>query len=417
MKPMLAVDAPKELHFPLYASPKLDGIRAVISDGKPMSRSFKILPNRHIQRVLSHPWLEGLDGELVVGEATHPNCMQVTTSGVMSYLGEPIFKYYVFDLWNHPNIPFEKRHKWLEHGFTEKPKELDNVILLEQVVINNNDELAQYETKCLATGYEGVILRKPDSIYKYGRSTQKQGYLLKLKRFSDGEANIIGFEELMHNANELGLNLNNVSAEFPKWRRARGLMKRITRHYLMDGTLYPYEESMDCLINSNVTNNFATKKKDLCGQYLVLMPCNSGAKVGNYFTKNTWRTASKYFPERMVTFDFAAVDSITTAIPNDGKGLIVFENEMDRVKGYDMFPTYSEEKKHLCKLKFEQSIPRLLIYEHIFVYLNVRLYDEVIRECALPNMTFFDLPYKQGPFLQHLPSLRKLIDVSLYRSI
>ena len=37
--------------------------------------------------------------------------------------------------------------------------------------------------------------------YKCGRSTNKEGYLLKLKRFSDSEAEIIGFEELMHNNN------------------------------------------------------------------------------------------------------------------------------------------------------------------------------------------------------------------------
>src|SRR5690606_27777905 len=35
-----------------------------------------------------------------------------------------------------------------------------------------------------------------------GRSTAREGHLLKLKRFTDGEAVVIGFEELMHNANE-----------------------------------------------------------------------------------------------------------------------------------------------------------------------------------------------------------------------
>lgn len=55
-------------------------------------------------------------------------------------------------------------------------------------------------------GYEGAILRKPGSPYKHGRSTVKEGYLLKLKRFVDGEARVIGVTELMHNGNEATVN-------------------------------------------------------------------------------------------------------------------------------------------------------------------------------------------------------------------
>lgn len=47
-----------------------------------------------------------------------------------------------------------------------------------------------------------VMLRHPDGPYKHGRSTAKEGWLLKVKRFEDSEARIIGFSELMHNANE-----------------------------------------------------------------------------------------------------------------------------------------------------------------------------------------------------------------------
>src|SRR5690606_7576650 len=48
-------------------------------------------------------------------------------------------------------------------------------------------------------GYEGVIIADTKGIYKYGRSTLKQAYSLKLKPCEDAEAEIIGFEELMHN--------------------------------------------------------------------------------------------------------------------------------------------------------------------------------------------------------------------------
>jgi DNA ligase-1 len=45
------------------------------------------------------------------------------------------------------------------------------------------------------------MLRDPNGRYKFGRSTAKEGILLKVKRFSDAEAVIVGFEERMHNGN------------------------------------------------------------------------------------------------------------------------------------------------------------------------------------------------------------------------
>ena len=51
-------------------------------------------------------------------------------------------------------------------------------------------------------GYEGIMLRNPGGIYKHGRSTLKEGHLLKLKRFVDSEAIVIDVKPLMHNENE-----------------------------------------------------------------------------------------------------------------------------------------------------------------------------------------------------------------------
>lgn len=205
MKPMLAVEAGDDIKFPVYASPKLDGIRAVIKDGKPMSRSLKIIPNKYVQSVLSNPLLNGLDGELVVGPPNAQNVMQSTTSGVMSYEGEPEFTFWVFDYWTSPQTPFNSRLETLRENLARLIVTTDvgkHVEFLDQVLISTQEELDQYESYCLSCGYEGIMIRSPEGEYKYGRSTLRQGYLLKVKRFTDGEAIVTGFEELMHNANE-----------------------------------------------------------------------------------------------------------------------------------------------------------------------------------------------------------------------
>ena len=55
-------------------------------------------------------------------------------------------------------------------------------------------------------GYEGVMVRVPWGTYKFGRSTESQGLLGKVKRFEDTEGTIVGYEELMRNENEATIN-------------------------------------------------------------------------------------------------------------------------------------------------------------------------------------------------------------------
>ena len=47
--------------------------------------------------------------------------------------------------------------------------------------------------KNLNAGYEGLMLRDPNGIYKFGRSSVKENILLKVKEFMDDEAEIIAF--------------------------------------------------------------------------------------------------------------------------------------------------------------------------------------------------------------------------------
>ncbi len=102
-KPMLASPADLDaIQYPIFASPKLDGIRASVVDGKLLSRTLKEIPSRHVFCTLSKSVLDGLDGELIVGDPTSPSCYRDTVSGVMAIEKIPNFRYYVFDLWDHP---------------------------------------------------------------------------------------------------------------------------------------------------------------------------------------------------------------------------------------------------------------------------------------------------------------------------
>jgi DNA ligase-1 len=201
-KPTLAVNADfTKIQYPVYASPKLDGIRCSIVDGKALSRTLKPIPNKFIQGELNCPAFTGFDGELIVGSPTSKTCYNESVSAVMRHEGEPTFTYYLFDMHDF-NGDFEARWDVLncivgEHPFLK---------VLEQKLLHTEAEMLEYEALCVSQGYEGIILRKPTAPYKHGRSTVNEGYLLKVKRFEDSEAEVIGFEEEMFNGNEAEVN-------------------------------------------------------------------------------------------------------------------------------------------------------------------------------------------------------------------
>lgn len=201
MNPMLAatVKSVADLRFPLLASPKLDGIRAIIRGGQVLGRSLKPLPNKLIQNLLGREELEGLDGELIVGNPTDPGVFNRTSRGVMAIETAPSFNFWVFDV------------QGVEHNFRDRlviakarasAAKLGIIAEVPHVLIKGTQELDAYETDMLHQGYEGVMLRDPVGKYKHGRSTIGEGGLLKLKRFDDAEAVVIGAVELMQNTNE-----------------------------------------------------------------------------------------------------------------------------------------------------------------------------------------------------------------------
>jgi DNA ligase-1 len=193
-RPMLAakVENPSTLRYPLLASPKLDGIRAVVRNGAVLSRTQKPIPNRRIQDLFGK--YEGYDGELIVGDPRDPHVFRTTTSAVMSQDGEPDVQFYAFDFINRPDLPFHQRLGLL--------REDRKVVVVTHHHVLNDSELLQTQDTFIRRGFEGTMLRAPNGLYKQGRSTLNEGWLLKFKQFADSEAAIIGVVEQMHNANE-----------------------------------------------------------------------------------------------------------------------------------------------------------------------------------------------------------------------
>lgn len=202
MKPMLSATIKDigDVQFPVMASPKFDGIRALVVDGVVMSRNLIPIPNKHIQRVFGDPRFNGLDGELICGDPWAKDCFNRTSSAVMSRDGEPSMDFIVFDNYLIPEVPYDVR--WEGLPMYEK---IDNCHLQKVAshVIHTGRKLKKLEKALVRAGYEGIMVRGLKSRYKYGRATMKGQELMKLKRFEDSEAEVIGYTPWMRNINEL----------------------------------------------------------------------------------------------------------------------------------------------------------------------------------------------------------------------
>lgn len=204
-KPMLAYSKTPDLatlKYPVIIQPKLDGVRAAIVDGRLKSRTLKQIPNREIRAALERPEFEGLDGELIVGDPTAPDCYRRSSSFVMSEAKtDQPWIFYVFDKWNEPGGYNQRQAAIMSiHKALNGTGAWKHLSLVASVQADNADEAGRMEALLVEAGHEGGIIRIPAAPYKFGRSG-KSGPLIKLKRFIDFEARIVGVYEEMHNGN------------------------------------------------------------------------------------------------------------------------------------------------------------------------------------------------------------------------
>lgn len=196
------------LQYPVLASHKIDGLRCVIREAQALTYSQKPFPNEHTRRLLGDPRLEGLDGELTTVAPNHPDCYRLSNSALMSRKGEPEVTFHLFDLWDTPHLGYTHRLEELLER-VERYRQAGGearLELLSSTRLGAPEELEHYEAQALLEGFEGVMVRRPDGGYKWGRSTVREGHLLKVKRFLDDEARIIGSKELLSNQNEAVVN-------------------------------------------------------------------------------------------------------------------------------------------------------------------------------------------------------------------
>lgn len=206
-KPMLCPNEQIDLDkipYPQLASFKLDGIRCIFHPTLGMvSRSLKPIPNKQLNEKFVHIIEFSkvhniiLDGELYAHGRTFQDitraCMtdnlwsvdtlkklKKETDEPTKYVDNLIndIKFYMFDLLNEDEI-FKKR------VIKYQALNLQHGKIVGQVPTNCKEDILRMFELAQKEGYEGLILKNPNGLYKFGRATVKENLCYKIKPFID----------------------------------------------------------------------------------------------------------------------------------------------------------------------------------------------------------------------------------------
>lgn len=192
-----AAETIHDIRLPAFVSYKFDGWRATWRGLEFFTRNGKTVQNRPLQALAKLHMMgrDGWDGELIVGEP-NKNPFKRTDSFLKAHhraIPKEGVRFYVFD------------NALAEGNFAQRFDTLGDVwpfvLRLDHQLIENYADLEAFEAAAIELGYEGIVARSPTGRYKAGRSTLREQYLVKLKRWKDDEGTITGLVERQHNAN------------------------------------------------------------------------------------------------------------------------------------------------------------------------------------------------------------------------
>ena len=192
-----------------WVSEKLDGVRAWW-DGEALYSRRGNRFNAPAAFVEGFPGV-ALDGELWMGRGTFERLSGIVRRQPTREDAWRGVRYMVFDLPDHPGT-FDQRLARLREMFGTT--ETSTIALVEQFRVADDAGLMAVLNRIVASGGEGLMLRKGDSYYRRGRSND----LLKLKIHQDAEAVVVA--HLPGQGKYTGM-LGSLLVEMPDGRRFR----------------------------------------------------------------------------------------------------------------------------------------------------------------------------------------------------
>ncbi|KAF8517280.1 DNA ligase/mRNA capping enzyme [Hysterangium stoloniferum] len=171
-----------------WMSEKLDGVRVFYDGMQMLSRlGNPFTPPKELLAKL--PKDLTLDGELFGGRQNFSETVSIVKTRNSERWESITFE--IFDVPSKGDLPFEDRMDFLETLFGPSGSHADSAFhVVEQTQVEDKDHVIKTLKNIESKGGEGLMLRRPRSIYEGKRSSS----LLKLKSFYDAEARVTGYE-------------------------------------------------------------------------------------------------------------------------------------------------------------------------------------------------------------------------------
>ncbi|KAH8824214.1 DNA ligase [Flagelloscypha sp. PMI_526] len=172
-----------------WISEKLDGVRTFY-DGEGMYSRLgnPFTPPKWFLDKL--PKDVTLDGELFGGRSKFQDTVSIVKTS-----GSPHWKniaFHIFDIPSSASLPFEERMDKLKELFGSGGEfACPEVVIVEHEEAKDKDHVLEKLKEIEGLGGEGLMLRKPGSVYEPKRSST----LLKIKTFYDAEAKVTGYAD------------------------------------------------------------------------------------------------------------------------------------------------------------------------------------------------------------------------------
>ena len=193
MKVKVYQEQKKNVVFPAWMSPKLDGVNGEFrceDDWHIMSRtgeypivdSVNQLMIKGVAKAMAKVGSNALNGELYK-HGLHLQDIQACTAKA----NEDTYglQFHIFEICDSADT-FENKIDKLR-----SIEENDFVKVVPIVECNSHEEIEAYHTKCVDEGYEGIIVRNSTCVYEYGvRSSD----VFKFKIAKDAEYRVVGYE-------------------------------------------------------------------------------------------------------------------------------------------------------------------------------------------------------------------------------
>jgi len=139
-----------------------------------------------------------------------------------------------------------------------------NIRIVASKKLNTMSNLLYYMERLIDSGYEGMILRDPNSRYKYGRSTSNEQSLLKYKHFVDDEAVIISVEELLKNGNEA--TIGNVGQTERSHHKANMIPMNTMGSLIVQSDRWPAPFGIGTGFDANTRKELWNKRTEILGK-------------------------------------------------------------------------------------------------------------------------------------------------------